>query len=135
MVRTRRLAKGTAALGVGMAALAGCQTYPAGFGGMTLPSPHYLKHQPQYFAPDPAFPLQRELNSMMDPEGAGRTGPGGPLAAPAPGSGVPSGQVQPPVPAPVQPTAPMGTPAGPPQSAPPITPPPGGDAPPVTPGR
>ncbi len=102
---SRRLAKGTAALGVGMAALAGCQTYPAGFGGMTLPSPHYLKHQPQYFPPDPAFPLQREINAMQDPEGLGRAGVGGPLAAPAPG---PQGQV---------------TPALPPVMTPPATPP------------
>jgi hypothetical protein len=34
----------------------------AGFGGMTLPSPHYLKHYPRYFPPDPPFPLQREQN-------------------------------------------------------------------------
>ncbi|WP_162671342.1 hypothetical protein [Gemmata massiliana] len=30
-------------------------------GGLTLPSPRYLEHYPQYFAPDPAFPLPREL--------------------------------------------------------------------------
>ncbi|AMV28845.1 hypothetical protein VT84_30910 [Gemmata sp. SH-PL17] len=29
--------------------------------GMTLPTPRYLEHYPQYFAPDPAFPLPREL--------------------------------------------------------------------------
>ena len=121
---SRRLCKGTAALGVGMAALAGCQTYPAGFGGMTLPSPHYLKHQPQYFAPDPAFPLQRELNAMQDPEGQGRGGAGGPLAAPAPG---PQGQLQPPLPvapspSPVQPPAPAGSAVNPPAAAPPAAP-------------
>ena len=119
---SRRLAKGTAALGVGMVALAGCQTHPAGFGGMTLPSPHYLKHQPQYFPPDPAFPLQRELNAMQDPEGLARGGVGGPLAAPAPG---PQGQVTPPIPAQVQPPAPLGGAANPPATSPPLTPAPG----------
>ena len=29
--------------------------------GMTLPSPRYLHHYPQYVPADPAFPLQREL--------------------------------------------------------------------------
>lgn len=50
--------------------LSGCQTY---FGGMTLPSPHYLKHSPQYFPPDPTFPLQREADSMTAPEATART--------------------------------------------------------------
>ena len=59
----------------------GCQSYPAGAAGMTLPSGHYLKHFPQYFAPDPDFPLQQELNSMQDPEGLSRRAPG---IAPAP---------------------------------------------------
>src|SRR5690349_19738362 len=51
----RWLARGTAGLGVGAVALTGCQTYPAGAGGMTLPSPHYLEHYPQYIPPDPPF--------------------------------------------------------------------------------
>ena len=115
---SRLLAKGTAALGVGVVALTGCQTYPAGFGGMTLPSPHYLKHQPQYFPPDPAFPLQRELNAMQDPEGLGRGGIGAPLGAPVPGPGLPPvGQVQPVIPA-VQPPAPVGSGVAPPMPAP-----------------
>jgi hypothetical protein len=38
-------------------------------GGMTLPSPRYLEHYPQYFAPDPAFPLPRELASPENPQG------------------------------------------------------------------
>lgn len=42
------------------------------YGGMTLPSPKYLEHYPQYFAPDPAFPLPRELAAQEDPEGAAR---------------------------------------------------------------
>jgi hypothetical protein len=35
--------------------------------GMTLPSPQYLQHQPQYFPPDPQFPLPRELASQTLP--------------------------------------------------------------------
>src|SRR5581483_6204972 len=65
----RWLVRGVAGVGVTVTALTGCQTYPAGFGGMTLPSPHYLKHYPQYFPPDPPFPLQRELDSMQNVEG------------------------------------------------------------------
>jgi hypothetical protein len=40
--------------------------------GMALPGPRYLEHYPQYFAPDPAFPLPRELASQEDPKGAAR---------------------------------------------------------------
>jgi hypothetical protein len=60
---------------------------------MTLPSPRYLEHYPQYFAPDPAHPLPRELASMEDPEGAARrAGVGGVGAAPvAPVNPVPVG--------------------------------------------
>jgi hypothetical protein len=32
-------------------------------GGMTLPSPRYLQHYPQYFPPEPPFQLPRELAS------------------------------------------------------------------------
>jgi hypothetical protein len=53
----------------GILAVSGCQTNKD---GMTLPSPHYLKHPPQYFPPDPTFPLQRELDSMTDPDGTAR---------------------------------------------------------------
>ena len=56
--------------GIGLAASSGCQTY---FAGQTLPSPRYLDHYPQYLQPDPAFPLQKELNSMIDDGSAGRT--------------------------------------------------------------
>lgn len=66
--------------------LSGCQTYHA---GLTLPSPHYLKHYPNYFPPDPDFPLQRERDSMLDPTGEIRRGavsgalPGGLPQAPS----------------------------------------------------
>lgn len=55
--------------GMGLAAGSGCQTY---FAGQTLPSPRYLDHYPQYFQQDPAFPLQKELNSMLDDGGTVR---------------------------------------------------------------
>ena len=80
---------GVVAAGLGVA-LTGCQTW---FGGMTLPSPAYLQHYPQYFAPDPPFPLQRELASQEDPEGAARRAAGfGPGVGPVPpGPPVPGG--------------------------------------------
>jgi hypothetical protein len=90
-MRTKRrwLAAVAAALGLG---LTGCQTW---VGGMTLPSPRYLEHYPQYFPPDPAFPLPRELASQEDPEGLARRGaaPGvGPaLVPPGPPVPVPGG--------------------------------------------
>jgi hypothetical protein len=71
---------------VALFGLTGCQTW---FGGMTLPSGRYLEHYPQYFPPDPAFPLPRELASQEDPEGAARRAGFGvegvaPVAPPAP---------------------------------------------------
>ncbi|MDB5311888.1 MAG: hypothetical protein JWO38_6090 [Gemmataceae bacterium] len=63
--KQRWLAFAAAALGFG---LTGCQTW---VGGMTLPSPRYLEHYPQYFPPDPSFPLPRELATQTDPAGAG----------------------------------------------------------------
>jgi len=47
-----------AGLGLLLTAVSGCQT---NFAGMTLPSPRYLEHPPQYFPPSPPFPLPREL--------------------------------------------------------------------------
>jgi hypothetical protein len=49
---------GTAVLGLVLAGVTGCQTWMA---GLTLPSPDYLRHQPQYFPDSPDFPLQIEL--------------------------------------------------------------------------
>ncbi len=112
----RWLVRGVAGVGVTVTALTGCQTYPAGFGGMTLPSPHYLKHYPQYFPPDPPFPLQRELDSMQNVEGLapvavpGGSGPaarGAPLPAPLPAPGAPV-PLPGPVPAPVPGAVPPG---------------------------
>ena len=89
----RLLLRGLLGSAMSLAVLGGCQTYT---GGMTLPSPHYLKHYPQYFAPDPTFPLQRERDSQLDPTGEIRRGApqgGLPGAVPVPG------QFQPPGPA------------------------------------
>jgi len=90
-MRNNRWRAGCAAvLGLAMACSTGCQTW---FGGMTLPSGRYLEHYPQYFAPDSAFPLPRELASQEDPEGAARGGGGGlgGVAPVAPGAPVPLG--------------------------------------------
>ncbi|HVL16294.1 MAG TPA: hypothetical protein VM529_27220 [Gemmata sp.] len=92
-MKTRRLWFGGAVLA--LASMTGCQTW---FGGLTLPSGRYLEgHYPQYFSPDPAFPLPRELASQEDPEGAARRAIGAVGAA---------------NPAPVAPAAPVVMPAG-----------------------
>lgn len=51
-----------AALALVLTGLTGCQTW---VGGMTLPSPFYLEHRPQYFRPDPDFPLEKELATQQ----------------------------------------------------------------------
>lgn len=56
--KTRRASWCLTGLGLGLATLSGCQTNVA---GMTLPSPWYLYHPPQYIPPSPSFPLNREL--------------------------------------------------------------------------
>ena len=33
---------------------------------MTLPSPYYLRHRPEYFRPSPPYPLIKELNSLEE---------------------------------------------------------------------
>jgi hypothetical protein len=54
----------------------GCQTWVPEV-AMTLPSPNYLKHPPQYIPPSPPFPLSRELASLEEAAAAQQ--------APAPG--------------------------------------------------
>ena len=96
MGKKRLLLAGAA---LAFAGLTGCQTW---FGGLTLPSGRYLEgHYPQYFPPDPPFPLPREQASMEDPEGlarrAGIPGVGPAVVAPpqpvpvGPGPGAPGG--------------------------------------------
>ena len=57
-------------------------------GGMTLPSPHYLKNPPQYFPAEPAFPLQRESAAMVTPQVLPASVTGLPAMLPPKGSGV-----------------------------------------------
>ena len=58
-------------VGLALSLLVGCQAQMA---GMTLPTGRYLEHMPQYFPPDPDFPLQREL--QYQEETAGMNAPG-----------------------------------------------------------
>src|SRR5947208_3296310 len=93
---------GLAGLGLLLVTSTGCQTNVA---GMTLPSGHYLQHPPQYFAPSPAFPLQRELAGMEAAAGPGVAAAGAaPLPPPAP-------MAPPPAPAPAVAPAPAPVPA------------------------
>jgi len=88
---------GCAGLGLMLAVSTGCQT---NVGGMTLPSGHYLMHPPQYFAPSPPFPLQKEL-AAQEAQGAGQgAAVGAPALAPAPA--VPPGGAAVPPPPPNQ---------------------------------
>jgi hypothetical protein len=38
-------------------------------GGVPYPTPHYLKHYPTYFAPDPVSPNDKERDKPLDPTG------------------------------------------------------------------
>jgi hypothetical protein len=51
--------------GLGLAFVTGCQSWPMDT-GMTLPSPYYLRHRPEYFRPSPPYPLIKELNSLEE---------------------------------------------------------------------
>ncbi len=48
--------------GLSLAFISGCQSWPME-AGITLPSPYYLRHSPEYFPPSPPYPLSKELNS------------------------------------------------------------------------
>jgi hypothetical protein len=52
-------------VGLGLAGLSGCQTWVPE-AGLTMPSPDYLQHQPQYIPPSPPFPLSKELASLEE---------------------------------------------------------------------
>ena len=52
-------------LGLGLAMLSGCQTWVAE-AGITVPSPWYLRHPPQYFPPSDPYPLPKELRSLEE---------------------------------------------------------------------
>lgn len=51
-------------LGLMFLGLSGCQTWSTNLGAMTLWSPRYLLHPPQYIPQSPPFPLPRELASQ-----------------------------------------------------------------------
>jgi hypothetical protein len=87
-----------ATLGLGLAALSGCQTWTS---GMTLPSGRYLQHPPQYFPPSRAFPLTRELASQEASSAAPAPGGGAPVPLPPqvpPGGAAPPGVLPAPAP-------------------------------------
>jgi hypothetical protein len=52
-----------AGLALVLGLVSGCQTWVPE-AGLTLPSPDYLKHPPQYIPPSPPFPLSRELATL-----------------------------------------------------------------------
>src|SRR5438552_3685206 len=87
---------GGAILGIAVVGVTGCQTNIA---GMTLPSPHYLDHPPQYIPPTPDFPLRREMAEMEKMYGkeGDKNGAAAPPPPPAP---VPQPAAQPPAPPP-----------------------------------
>jgi hypothetical protein len=95
-----------AGLGLALATLAGCQTWVP-TAGLTLPSPHYLEHPPQYIPPSPAFPLTRELATQeaISARVAG-AGAAAPLPPPVPGAPSAAPPPPPPQPAPIPAPAP-----------------------------
>ncbi|MBM3996626.1 MAG: hypothetical protein FJ303_21105 [Planctomycetes bacterium] len=52
-------------VGLGLSLLSGCQTWVPE-AGITVPSPYYLRHAPQYFPPSDPYPLSRELRGIED---------------------------------------------------------------------
>ena len=79
------------AAGAALSLTLGCQTW---IGGMTLPSGHYLKDQPDYIPRGPSFPLGRELINMqagskVSSATPGAVPPGGAPAVPPAGPGAP----------------------------------------------
>lgn len=50
---------------LGLCWLAGCQTWVPE-AGLTLPSPSYLQHLPQYIPPSPPYPLTNELSGIEE---------------------------------------------------------------------
>jgi hypothetical protein len=57
-----------------VALVSGCQGFVPDV-GMTLPSPAYLKHLPQYIPPSPPYPLPRELAGIEEAAGAQQNAP------------------------------------------------------------
>lgn len=72
--RSRRAWLLSAATGLGMALLSGCQTWVPQ-AGLTLPSGSYLRHPPQYISPSPDFPLTKELSNLEEAAARQNAGP------------------------------------------------------------
>ncbi len=53
----------TAVACAGLLGSIGCQSQ---IGGQTLPSPHYMQDDVQYFAPSSEMPLQREAAAIQE---------------------------------------------------------------------
>jgi hypothetical protein len=69
------------ALGLALAAGGGCQTWVPE-AGLTLPSPEYLQHPPQYIPPSPDFPLTREQSAIEAAAAAQQPGRPAPAVPP-----------------------------------------------------
>jgi hypothetical protein len=63
MTSTRRNTLIALTAGLGLGLLSGCQTYVPE-ASLTLPSPHYLQHPPQYIPPSEQAPLPNETRSL-----------------------------------------------------------------------
>jgi hypothetical protein len=64
-MKTTRRNRWLVLAGLGLALLSGCQTWVPE-AGITVPSPHYLRHSPQYFPPSEPYPLPKELHSLEE---------------------------------------------------------------------
>jgi hypothetical protein len=80
-MRTKPRGKWALWAGLGLGLLSGCQTWVPE-AGLTLPSPSYLKHFPQYIPPSPPFPLTNELQSLEDAAAAQAANPPRPVLVP-----------------------------------------------------
>jgi hypothetical protein len=78
VMMTKRRRAWFVSAGLGLALVGGCQTWVP-TAGLTLPSPRYLQHAPQYFPESPGFPLPRELNSLEEAAMQPAGGPAPPL--------------------------------------------------------
>jgi hypothetical protein len=65
MIRLGRWRACAILVGLGLTGLSGCQTWVPE-AGLTMPTPRYLQHQPQYIPPSPPFPLSKELASLEE---------------------------------------------------------------------
>jgi hypothetical protein len=91
MNTTRRwLWLSSAGLGLALTTLTGCQTWIPD-AALTLPSPHYLEHPPQYIPHSPFFPLPREeaTQEAISARAAAAAAAGAPGGLPAPVPGGP----------------------------------------------